>query len=150
MFSYTEPGTSSPATLIIRPGRAATPLVGLVDMTPWARLCHFLAPTPSRTSAYPNRSNDLRWQYLPSPFSSPNKSITFPRTNRYPCVTDWISLVTKYGLAKMNLLPSFASVSINNGVKTFTGGDPAVESNLDSDHPVFLTGESPITYRTAM
>ncbi|KAI5262314.1 hypothetical protein E4T47_09316 [Aureobasidium subglaciale] len=48
-----------------------------------ARLCHchFLAPTPPRTPAYLNRSNDLRRQYLPSPFLSPNKSITFPRTN---------------------------------------------------------------------
>ncbi|KAI5243977.1 hypothetical protein E4T42_07268 [Aureobasidium subglaciale] len=153
-------------TLMIRPGRAATPLVGLVDMPPWARLyhCHFLAPTPSRTPAYPNRSNDLRRQYLPSPFSSPNKSITSPRTSchgaislavadfleRYPYVIDWISFVTKYGLAKINLLPSFTSVSINNGVRTFTGEDLAVESNLGSDYPVFLTGELPITHCTAV
>lgn len=84
--------------------------------------------------------------YVPKDNSSGSQIAIAGFLERYPNVTDWKSFLSKYGLAKTNPAPSFTPISVNNGVKSFTGGDLAVEPNLDLDYASVFTGKLPITY----
>ncbi|KAI4753812.1 hypothetical protein E4T52_13907 [Aureobasidium sp. EXF-3400] len=84
--------------------------------------------------------------YIPKDDTSGSQIAIAGFLERYPNITDWTSFLAKYGLAKINPSPSFTPISINNGVKSFTGGDLAVEPNLDLDYASVFTGKLPITY----
>ncbi|THX23417.1 subtilisin-like protein [Aureobasidium pullulans] len=84
--------------------------------------------------------------YVPKDNTSGSQIAIAGFLERYPNITDWKSFLSKYGLAKSNPAPSFTPISINNGVKSFTGGDLAVEPNLDLDYASVFTGKLPITY----
>ena len=84
--------------------------------------------------------------YVPKDDASGSQIAIAGFLERYPNITDWRSFLSKYGLAKTNLSPSFTPISINNGAKSFTGGDLAVEPNLDLDYASVFTGKLPITY----